>query len=101
MECAGHFGGRPKRSDLSAPMVISDHLPGLRSQLNGKYFDSKSSLRKHYKANNVVELGNDAPTTPVSPGRPEVTKQEIAQALDKVKQGYKPQLPMEPAEIAF
>jgi hypothetical protein len=99
----GAFDRRPSlpRSHLPAPMIISDHLPDLQSQLNGQVFDSKSSLRRHYKENGVVELGNDAPTEPTAPPRPEVTKREVAVALDKVKQGYRPTVPNEPAEIEF
>lgn len=59
-ECVGHFAVRTSaRSDLPRPMVISDSLDGLQSMVSGERFDSKSDLRRHYKANGVVEVGNE------------------------------------------
>ena len=58
-ECRGHFAVRGERSSLPRPMVISDHLDGIQSMVSGERFDSKSDLRRHYKANGVVELGNE------------------------------------------
>lgn len=57
-------------------------------------YESKSELRKGYKAKGVVELGNDAASYRAKePERPKITKAEIAAAVQKVKQGYKPHLP--------
>lgn len=88
------------RSHLSAPTVVRDSLPDLVSQIDGRPYDSKSALRKHYKAHGAIELGNDAPVAPTAPPRPAVTPGEVAQAYHKVKQGYKPKLP-DPAELSF
>lgn len=51
------------QGDLCAPMIISDGMGkgvnGLKSQVNGLHYDSKSNLRKHYRDAGVVEVGND------------------------------------------
>ena len=78
------------RSDVACPMLIRDHQDALQSMVDGQFYDSKSAMRRHYKQAGVRELGNDAPTVATAPPRPRITKREIAQALDKVKQGYKP-----------
>ena len=78
------------RSDVACPMLIRDQMDPIKSMVDGKLYDSKSHLRRHYKSERVIELGNDAPTVASAPLRPRITKREIAAALDKVKQGYKP-----------
>lgn len=89
-ECAGHFISRDsKRSDLSAPMIISDTIGAVQSQLTGKFYDSKSSLRKEYKAHGVREMGNDKQEIK-APSKPKLGKEEISKAVQKIKQGYKP-----------
>jgi hypothetical protein len=81
---------RPERarSDLPTPMYISDHLPDLIGP-GGRPYSSKSELRREYRARGLVELGNDAPTTPQD-NRKRVTKAEIGEAYRKVASGYKP-----------
>lgn len=44
---------------LCAPSVISDVMPTIRSMGNGRLYDSKSEIRKHYKRDGYTELGND------------------------------------------
>jgi hypothetical protein len=65
--------------------------------VSGEHFESKTQLRKHYKANGVTEVGNEIAATmklaAQKPERPKITKGEIHQAIAKVKQGYKPHLP--------
>jgi hypothetical protein len=39
-------------------MVISDYLEA-SSPISGEMFTSKSDLRRHYRANGVIEVGND------------------------------------------
>jgi len=53
----------PNRSELPAPMLIRDNMDETRSMLDGKVYDSKSSLRKTYKQAGVVEVGNDSSYT--------------------------------------
>jgi len=61
---------------------------------DGKMYDSKSELRKGYKAKGVIELGSDAASYRAKePERPKVTKAEVAAAVRKVRNGYKPNLP--------
>lgn len=49
----------PKRSDLPCPRLASDVMEPLQSQLDGKMYDSKSALRRTYRAAGVTEVGND------------------------------------------
>lgn len=80
-----------KRSELSAPMVISDHLHEIVGQHDGKVYTSKSALRRSYRAHGVEEVGT-APQRPIdaSERRQRVDKADIGEALQRVKQGYKP-----------
>jgi hypothetical protein len=47
--------------------IIGDYIAGpgdaVKSMADGKMYDSKSAYRKSLKAQGMVELGNDAPTT--------------------------------------
>jgi hypothetical protein len=81
--CASHFRVRSARSDLPRPTVISDSLDGIQSMVSGERFDSKSELRRHYKANGVIEVGNekikpkDNDDIPIAP-----IEREVAQAFE-------------------
>jgi hypothetical protein len=99
-EDTGHpFSARADvRSNLAAPHFITDHIGELIGQHDGKVYTSKSELRKSYRQNGLVELGNDAPREAAEkPNWNKVTQSEIAQAYQQVSQGYKPQLA--PAEL--
>src|SRR5687768_18495563 len=48
------------RSSLPFPMVLSDTMDPVQSQLDGRYYDSKSRLRATYKDAGVIEIGTDA-----------------------------------------
>lgn len=80
---------RPARSHLPAPMLQMDSIGDLQSQADGKFYSSKSALRRGYKEAGVVEVGNDAPMTPRDNSK-RITKAEVGEALRKVKSGYKP-----------
>ncbi len=69
------------RSHLSTPVVITDAMDPVRSQLDGKMYDSKARLRRTYKEGGVVELGNDAPLT--RPVHPEPDAKEIRDVVEK------------------
>jgi len=51
---------RGPRSSLPFPMVLSDTMEPVQSQLDGRYYDSKSRLRATYKNAGVIEIGTDA-----------------------------------------
>lgn len=96
-ECAGHFRSRDeKRSDFSAPMIIRDDMPAVKSMASGKMYDSKSAIRAEYKARGLVEIGNDKPDIK-QPERPKITKEEIGAAIQKVRDGYRPTVASEAA----
>lgn len=50
------------QGQLAAPMIISDSLGthGVQSMLDGRYYDSKSNLRRTYRDAGVTEVGNDS-----------------------------------------
>ncbi len=78
------------RSHLPTPYVVSDTLPDLIGHHDGKRYDSKSSLRRSYKQAGVMELGNDAASYRAPDVTKKVTKADVAAALRKVKEGYRP-----------
>lgn len=67
------------RSDLKAPMIISDNMDALRHPATGLYTDSKSSFRKMTQASGCVEVG-DQPITPRE-RKPVSTKKERVSAI--------------------
>ena len=88
------------RSSLPAPMIISDHLDGVKNPVDGKTYDSKSAYYQTVKAAGCEIVGNEAEKM-VAPSdkRSNVGREEIREALHKVKQGYKP-APLEQATKA-
>jgi hypothetical protein len=97
LACASHFAVRSDGGTMKRPMVISDHLPDIQSMVSGERFDSKTQLRRHYKANGVIEVGNEISATmklaAQKPERPKIKREEIKRAIYKVRNGYKPSLP--------
>ena len=93
---AEDFATRPTtaRSGFPAPQLIRDALDGVRSMQDGKVYDSKSALYRSYRESGVriVEPGEgDAPMNPAS----DMRKADVAEAVGKVKAGYRPSLEME------
>lgn len=76
--------GPAKRSDLAFPMVVSDTMDPVESQVDGKVYDSKSAIRASYRAHGVTEVGND-------PGRfkprvkAKIDRKEIRATVDRAK----------------
>lgn len=57
----------------------------------GQATDSKSTWRRLNREHGYTEMGTDAPTEmPVRSHRPAVTKADIAESIQMLKQGYKP-----------
>lgn len=79
----------PKRSDLPMPYIAGDGQGYMQHMGTGRWTDSKSEMRRWNRETGLVEVGNDM-MEPKAPERPKITKAEIAEALQKVKQGYKP-----------
>lgn len=91
---AGPLIARGPRSELPTPMVISDHCE-VKSMLDGKIYTSKRGLEKSYREGGVICIGNEK-QTPRAPAKPECTIEDVAQAVDMVRQGYKPSIDREP-----
>ena len=94
--CSKHFAVRSDGGDLPRPMVISDTMNAIRCMADGKMYESKSRMAAEHKARGYIEVGNEIDATmklaAQKPERPKITKAEIAAAVQKVKQGYKPNL---------
>ncbi|MEO1189543.1 MAG: hypothetical protein AAFW60_10760 [Pseudomonadota bacterium] len=58
-----HREGIPdnRNYDLAAPAVISDNLPDVQGQHDGKRYSSKRALRQSYRDHGVTEVGNESP----------------------------------------
>lgn len=59
------FQMQRRQGELCAPMVIGDSQGGIRgimSMADGRLYDSKSNMRRHYREAGVIEVGNDVPT---------------------------------------
>ena len=69
---------------LAAPNFVSDTMDGLQSQASGKMYDSKSELRKEYKALGMAEVGNDSSRLrPKKKDKPD--RKKIHDAVQKAK----------------
>lgn len=83
-----HTWEGPSRSDLSAPMVIGDGQEPLKSMADGKVYESKSAMRRSYRADGnpqgveFVEVGNDPGRFKPKP-KPKVDEQAITNSLGK------------------
>lgn len=66
-------------------MIISDHMDPVQSQLDGKYYDSKSTLRATYRTAGVREVGNDVATARKAPARPdrESLRDSVGEAIHR------------------
>jgi|GEM_PF-1968605 len=53
------FQRRSNQGELTAPMIVTDGQPALRSMTDGKVYDSKSEMRKEYRRAGVVEVGTE------------------------------------------
>lgn len=81
---------------LSAPSVISDTMPALRGQHDGKVYDSKRALRASYlpsgnaEGKRYVEIGNDpARNRPFKRSAPDAKsiRDSIAKSQAKLARG--------------
>lgn len=86
------------RSGLPAPMIIRDHLDGVQNPCDGKTYDSKSAYYRAVRDAGCEIVGNEAEkiaanTTASAP--PAVTRAEVAEAIRKVADGYKPSIKFE------
>jgi len=80
----------PQRSDLPCPRIMSDTMDPVQSQVDGKMYDSKSAIRRSYKATGHEEVGNDParlrPFVPPKVSRKEI-KDTVARARARVERG--------------
>lgn len=78
----------PKRSDLPCPRLASDIMDPVQCQATGVWHDSKSALRKGYKAAGVTEKGNDRRPPWKMPRTPRaVIRESVRKAAARVERG--------------
>lgn len=83
------------RSDLPSPMVIRDGLPqSLQHMADGRFYDSKRAMEKADRDAGCVCIGNETPKPMDNSPPPPITKAEVAEAYNKVRDGYKPAPPI-------
>lgn len=75
-------GPATKRSHLACPRIASDAMEPVQSQLDGKFYDSKSALRATYKAAGVIEVGND-PARLRPRQKPKIDRRKIRDTIEK------------------
>lgn len=76
------------QGQLATPMVIRDGMPAVRSQLDGRMYESKSSLRRTYKEGGVEEVGNDPSVTDVDRVEKARLERRKAQARAEEKKAH-------------
>lgn len=60
------FSRSRNQGELCAPRFITDGQGGIRgvqSMKDGKFYDSKSNMRRHYRESGVIEVGDDSSVT--------------------------------------
>jgi hypothetical protein len=60
------FAKRANQGELKAPQIITDGQGGIRgvqSMLDGKMYDSKAAMRRHYRERGAIEVGDDSSVT--------------------------------------
>lgn len=79
------FLRKPRQGELTSPMVIGDSLgvQGLKSQVDGRMYDSKSNLRRHYREKGVIEVGNDGSKQRGKPVRDPKGREKRMDAIGK------------------
>lgn len=70
-------------SALAAPRIISDCMDPVQSQLDGKLYDSKSTLRRTYHEAGVVEVGNDSSVTRPRRKQPTLDRRGVKASVAK------------------
>lgn len=81
----------PARSSLPFPMLMLDTMPETQSMLDGKYYTSKSELRKTYRDAGMIELGNEPMKEFQRPERDRAgDRAAIERAIDEVAAGNAP-----------
>ena len=70
------------RSAFPVPMVNRDCMPLTQSMVDGRWYDSKSSIRAHYRDAKVIEVGNEVQRVPPPP-QPKSNKPAVRDALQK------------------
>lgn len=80
--------GPAPRSDLPCPQVLSDQMDAVQSQVTGKFYESKSALRREYRATGHIEKGNDKRAPWKMPRTPRaVIRESVRKAAARVERG--------------
>lgn len=71
-------------SSLPCPMIITDYIE-IKSMVDGKIYTSKRALRRSYRENGYIEIGNEEQKMPEKP-KPDrkAIQHSVRAALSKV-----------------
>lgn len=72
---------RRRQGELCCPMVIRDGMDAVQSQVDGRLYDSKSTIRRHYREAGVIEVGSDGPLAP--PPKPKPNPERNLEAVHR------------------
>ncbi len=81
-----HLYHRPvaARSDLSAPMIITDTMEPTWNPANGQTYDSKRKYEKAVRAAGCEIIGNEAPKASARPSAPDPIE-DVKAAIEMVE----------------
>ena len=79
-----------RSSTLATPMLIRDNIDPLWHPADGKCYESKSEFRAVARQHGLIEVGNEVQKDTRT--YDEVTKDDVGAAIQKVNQGYKPEI---------
>jgi hypothetical protein len=73
------------RGDFPTPRIAGDNIEVV-SQVDGKVFTSKSALRRQYRENGYIEIGNEDVTRHIKPPAKDRApiKEAVGKALSRV-----------------
>ena len=78
----------PPRSNLSAPMLITDEMPPTE-QVDGRHYTSKALFRAVGRAHGLTEVGNEKPTRKQRASNSRVAQENRRQALKVAQEKYR------------
>jgi hypothetical protein len=84
------FARMSNQGELKCPMIAVDSMRTLQSQATGKWYDSKSSLRREYKQLGMIEVGSE----PLKPrAKPPIDRQKLRDDVRSAAQavGFNPE----------
>jgi hypothetical protein len=83
------FAKQRNQGEVCCPQIVTDtvgSIHGIQSMGNGQWYDSKSELRKHYKRDGFLEVGNEVRTPTKPPRDRKGLRDALGKAMAEVKE---------------